>query len=286
MTDEQIIELANEIGNGRTTDGSWLFKTPRLLEFAHALLATPAPTAPSDVAALEAATQHMAQVDMNKWAGTSRQVLNFAKAIQPAPTAPSDKDKRIAELEAALRSVLNQPESTEAYDAMMQRVTDALGGVEAPVAKGTDSVFASKLASAAETILNDYPEEAALLRMTAREYAAAPAQETWKELPSRAGAPPLDDDLRFILGRPCFTLIGMANVLRQMGYEIASRAEDEQAVSIHWMLDLYMKHGKAWREEASQILDLAKEAAKGGLVSLSRNPSHHTRTKTKDPHHE
>lgn len=40
----------------------------------------------------------------------------------------------------------------------------------APTAKGSDLVFASKLASAAETILNDYPEAAALLRMASREY--------------------------------------------------------------------------------------------------------------------
>jgi hypothetical protein len=33
---------------------------------------------------------------------------------------------RINSLEAALRSVLDQPETAEAYDAMMQRITDAL----------------------------------------------------------------------------------------------------------------------------------------------------------------
>lgn len=115
------------------------------------------------------------------------------------------------------------------------------------------------------------PNKPEHIQMHNMRYSPKVAPETWKELPSTAGAPPLDDDLRFILGRPCFTLISMANVLRQMGYEIASRAEDEQAVSIHWMLDLYMKHGKAWREEATQILDVAKEAAKGRLVSLNRN---------------
>jgi hypothetical protein len=39
---------------------------------------------------------------------------------------------RITELEAALRSVLDQPETAEAYDAMMQRITDALSGARVP----------------------------------------------------------------------------------------------------------------------------------------------------------
>lgn len=47
---------------------------------------------------------------------------------------------RIEELEAALHSVLNQPETPAAYDAMMQRVTDALAGV-APVAVQPVAVF-------------------------------------------------------------------------------------------------------------------------------------------------
>jgi hypothetical protein len=87
----------------------------------------------------------------------------------------------------------------------------------------------------------------------------AAAPETWKVLPSPAGAPPLDDELRDILGRPCFTLIGMAQMLRSMGHDIKRRAEDEQAVSIHWMLDLYMKHGSEWRTEAARIIQEFKD---------------------------
>jgi hypothetical protein len=46
---------------------------------------------------------------------------------------------RIIELEDALRSVLNQPETAEAYDAMMQRVIDALGANTQPEQQGCGS---------------------------------------------------------------------------------------------------------------------------------------------------
>jgi hypothetical protein len=46
---------------------------------------------------------------------------------------------RIIELEDALRSVLNQPETAEAYDAMMQRVIDALGNNTQPEQQGCRS---------------------------------------------------------------------------------------------------------------------------------------------------
>lgn len=89
--------------------------------------------------------------------------------------------------------------------------------------------------------------------------AAPTPPETWKVLPSQAGAPPLDDEMRDILGRPCFTLIVMAQLLRGMGHDIKTRAEDEQAASIHWMLDLYMKHGSEWRTEAARIIQEFKD---------------------------
>lgn len=76
----------------------------------------------------------------------------------------------------------------------------------------------------------------------------------------------LTPDLIDILGRPCFTLIHMAQALRLAGREIPKRAEDEQAHCIHWMLSHYLKHGADWREHASaelkaaQLLQLANTA--------------------------
>jgi hypothetical protein len=69
---------------------------------------------------------------------------------------------------------------------------------------------------------------------------------------------PLNDETRFILGRPCFTVIPMVQVLRIMGHEIPHKAEDEQAHAIHWMLTLYESHGAGWRDEANRILREAK----------------------------
>jgi len=64
----------------------------------------------------------------------------------------------------------------------------------------------------------------------------------------------LNDETRWILGRPNFTCIHMANVLRKNGHEIAKKAEDEQAAVIYWMLTMYEKHGDNWRDEAEKWL--------------------------------
>lgn len=70
----------------------------------------------------------------------------------------------------------------------------------------------------------------------------------------------LTPELADILGRPCFTLISMAQALRLTGREIPKRAEDEQAHCIHWMLCHYMKHGSEWREHALAELNAARRA--------------------------
>lgn len=74
--------------------------------------------------------------------------------------------------------------------------------------------------------------------------------------------PPLDDALRDILGRICFQCIPIAQALRAAGHEIKSRAEDEQAAAIHWMLGHYFTHGTAWKTAAGE--DLRRMAAKAG----------------------
>lgn len=73
---------------------------------------------------------------------------------------------------------------------------------------------------------------------------------------------PFDDDVREMLGWPCFRCRNIAHALRAAGlYECKNKAEDEQATAIHWMLTLYLKHGKAWREEGKAILKLLFDRA-------------------------
>lgn len=70
-----------------------------------------------------------------------------------------------------------------------------------------------------------------------------------------AALPEIDDELRWILGRPNFACAGLAQCLRRMGHSVAHKAEHEQAAAIHWMLGLYLKHGSAgWRDAAERVL--------------------------------
>lgn len=75
---------------------------------------------------------------------------------------------------------------------------------------------------------------------------------------------PLNDAVRDILGRPCFTLIGLANSLRAIGHSINHRAEDEQAACLHWMLNLYLQHGNEWMKAGNEALTAAQAQAQGG----------------------
>lgn len=71
---------------------------------------------------------------------------------------------------------------------------------------------------------------------------------------------PLDDEVRWILGRPNFWCTPVAEVLRRDGHKIKQKAEEEQAAVIHWMLNLYIKHGKQWRQFAQAESDRIKKA--------------------------
>lgn len=73
-------------------------------------------------------------------------------------------------------------------------------------------------------------------------------------------APELTSDLREILGRPNFTCHFIAKALRVMGHSIASKSEDEQAVVIHWLLGIYLKHGPDWRQRAAAELEEASQS--------------------------
>lgn len=72
--------------------------------------------------------------------------------------------------------------------------------------------------------------------------------------------PPMDDHLLAILGRPNFLCAGLASFLRLGGFDIPKKSECEQAAVIHWMLQLYMKHGANWGNEADNELTRIRAA--------------------------
>lgn len=72
-----------------------------------------------------------------------------------------------------------------------------------------------------------------------------------------AVVPELTSELRWILGQMCFQHIHTAQALRLMGHQIARKAEDEQAVTIYWMLGHYLKDPANWRQNAMAELKAA-----------------------------
>jgi len=80
--------------------------------------------------------------------------------------------------------------------------------------------------------------------------------------------PPLNDEMREILGRPNFSCARIAQVLRIGDADIACKAEAEQAAVIYWMLSMYGTHGADWwsqcRNELQTILEAAKASEEEG----------------------
>ncbi len=89
--------------------------------------------------------------------------------------------------------------------------------------------------------------------------------EAMKALRAPAGdaltLPALNADLIDILGRPNFTCIRLAQLLRLSGVEIVKKAEAEQATVIHHLLGFYLKHGNQWAEKADEDLEQRRVAA-------------------------
>lgn len=89
----------------------------------------------------------------------------------------------------------------------------------------------------------------------------------WTDQPTAAAAgnaqdlPELNSDLIDILGRPNFTCIRLAQLLRLSGFEIAKKAENEQATVIHYLLGFYLRYGSQWAEEADEDLEQRRVAA-------------------------
>jgi hypothetical protein len=64
----------------------------------------------------------------------------------------------------------------------------------------------------------------------------------------------LTPDLADILGRQCFMFIEFAKVYRLAGFEIATKAEAEQAFFLHRFLGFWFEHGSNWRDAAEADL--------------------------------
>jgi hypothetical protein len=80
----------------------------------------------------------------------------------------------------------------------------------------------------------------------------------------------LTTELRWILGRPNFTCASFAQCLRIDGATIETRAEDEQAATIHWMLKFYLLYGAEWRKHAEADMQAMRlRASEAGKLTPS-----------------
>ena len=78
--------------------------------------------------------------------------------------------------------------------------------------------------------------------------------------------PAMTPELASILGLMCFQCAVFAQALRAGGRQIKTRAEDEQAAVLHWMLSHYFRHGEEWRTAAAndmQRMQAEAQAKKG-----------------------
>lgn len=77
-------------------------------------------------------------------------------------------------------------------------------------------------------------------------------------MPDQITTPPLPElkgELLEILGRMPMNNAGIARRLHELGlYVVPRRIEEEQAAALHWMLNMYFKHGDQWRAEGEKIL--------------------------------
>lgn len=85
---------------------------------------------------------------------------------------------------------------------------------------------------------------------------------------------PSDDEVKWILGRPCFWRAPYAHVLRLEDATIPTKAEGEQAAVIAWMLRLYQQHRSGWRAEAARELRAihAKHEPEKATPSTAKQP--------------
>jgi hypothetical protein len=64
----------------------------------------------------------------------------------------------------------------------------------------------------------------------------------------------LSEDEKNILGRPNFACGKIAVRMREMGFEVQTKAESEQALVIFTALEFYKEYGKYWAEKMNENL--------------------------------
>jgi hypothetical protein len=69
-------------------------------------------------------------------------------------------------------------------------------------------------------------------------------------------------ELKEILGMMVFELSPIAHGFRAAGENIPTRAEDEQAFVLHWLIGLALEHGASWRKIAGTKLQEVLAVAK------------------------
>jgi hypothetical protein len=93
-----------------------------------------------------------------------------------------------------------------------------------------------------------------------------------RHAPPPSAVPALDDEVRWILGRPNFACASIAEGLRAGGHTIERKAEHEQAAVIHWMLTMYVKHGAEWRGKAENELHEMRQGLTKGMHPNCTDP--------------
>ncbi|WP_024530227.1 hypothetical protein [Serratia fonticola] len=92
------------------------------------------------------------------------------------------------------------------------------------------------------------------LNLSIKENLASTIKELEQRPQQPIKLPELDSDLIDILGRPNFACIRIAKRLRELGYEIKRRSENEQAATLHFLLSHYLADGGNWRDTAEIAL--------------------------------
>ncbi|WP_157637562.1 hypothetical protein [Burkholderia ubonensis] len=90
----------------------------------------------------------------------------------------------------------------------------------------------------------------------------APTQQPSGEVPGGRTYPDeMSPALRDVLGRPNFWCGPIAHEMRAAGAEIKTKAEDEQAHVLHWLVKLVLDHGDDWQKHAATDLRAIREKA-------------------------
>jgi len=85
------------------------------------------------------------------------------------------------------------------------------------------------------------------------------------DIGSLAYPPEMTPALRHVLGMMCFQLAPFAHIFRAAGADIKTRAEDEQAFCLHWLIKHVLLHGDAWAERAEADIAAARARIKGAV---------------------